>query len=424
MSLSPTDVRNSLESEVEGLPAIEKQDAYNHLLSAIISTSKPDNLAENLKIYAGSLLSASVSVIASGPLLSSFISQFMQIPDPGVKIDVGEHLVALIQPRVVSLEEQDTRIKELLADSLEELENFSDAAKILQTINLDSSQRAVTADERAKHWIRIVRLYLEEEETADAAIYLNRVKNDMPDVKDRNTRLMFMFAQARILDSQRSFLDASIKYYETSLETVVDESERLMALGQSIVCAVLAPAGPQRANTLARLYKDDRASEVEEYAILEKIFLNRLLSPEEVKTFAQTLKTHQLAKMADGSTVLENAVLEHNLLAVSRFYRNIGIEQLGKLLGVNSERAERYAAQMIEQGRLAGYIDQIDRLIIFEGEGSGERKVGHADALVGREQRTWDNNVWSLAEEVEKVTTMIQTHHPVRHSIAFEEKSY
>jgi COP9 signalosome complex subunit 4 len=398
---------------MEDSPSKKQANMYNDFLAKIISTSAPDTLSENLQLYADSILSNTVSVITSGPLLTSFITQFKEIEDPEVKVEAGQHIVALIQPRVVSLEDQDRRIKEILADAHEELENFADAAKVLQSISLDSSQRAVTADERAKHWIRIVRLYLEEEETANAATYLNKVKNDMPDVTDSNTKLMFLFSQARILDAQRSFLDASIKYYETSLESVVEEGERLQALSQSIICAVLAPAGPQRANTLARLYKDERSSQVEEYGILEKIFLNRLLSPDEVKAFAKTLKTHQLARTSDGSTVLEKAVLEHNLLAVSRLYRNIGVDQLGKLLGVNAERAEGYAAQMIEQGRLAGYIDQIDRLIIFQGEGSGERKVGHTDALVGREQRTWDSNVRSLAEEVEKVTTMIQSQHPV-----------
>ncbi len=33
------------------------------------------------------------------------------------------------------------------------------------------------------------------------------------------------------------------------------------------------------------------------------------------------------------------------------------------MLGVDADRAEAYAAQMIEQGRLSGYIDQIDGLI-------------------------------------------------------------
>lgn len=177
-------------------------------------------------------------------------------------------------------------------------------------------------------------------------------------------------------------------------------------------CAVLAPAGPMRGRTLARLYKDDRANQVEEFPILEKIFLDRLLEPAEVKAFAEKLQPHQLAKTADGSTVLDKAVLEHNLLAASRLYSNIGVDQLGGLLGVDGDRAEGYAAQMIEQGRLAGYIDQIDRLIFFEGEATGGKKTGHIDAVVGREMRKWDGNVQGVAEEVEQVTTMIQTQYP------------
>lgn len=192
----------------------------------------------------------------------------------------------------------------------------------------------------------------------------------------------------------------------------MDEGERLQSLSEAIKCAVLAPAGPLRGRTLAKLYKDDRASQVDEFSILEKIFLDRLLSQEEVKAFAETLQPHQLAKTSDGSTVLDKAVLEHNLLAASRLYSNIGIEPLGLLLGVNGERAEAYAALMIEQGRLAGYIDQIGGYIFFEGEGTGEKKTKHETAVVGREMRKWDANVQGLAEEVEKVTSLIQSQNP------------
>lgn len=156
---------------------------------------------------------------------------------------------------------------------------------------------------------------------------------------------------------------------------------------------------------LAKLYKDDRAAQVEEYSILEKIFLDRLLNPNEVAAFAAKLLPHQLAKTADGTTVLDRAVLEHNLLGVSKLYRNIGIANLGALLGVDGERAEQYAAQMIEQGRLSGHIDQIDEIIFFNGEATGERlkSDNQAGATGMTELRRWDAAVASVAEEVEKV---------------------
>ena len=186
---------------------------------------------------------------------------------------------------------------------------------------------------------------------------------------------------------------------------LINEVYVTQTLSAAMTCAVLAPAGPQRARMLARLYKDERASQTEEYPFLEKIFFDRVLAQDEVAAFASKLAPHQIAKTADGSTVLDRAVLEHNLLCVSRLYRNIGIDNLGALLEIDGDRAEQYAAQMIEQGRLAGRIDQIDRIIFFEGEGTGEKaKVdGQASTLGMVELRRWDAAVSSIADEMEKV---------------------
>ncbi|KAF2754133.1 COP9 signalosome-like protein complex subunit 4 [Pseudovirgaria hyperparasitica] len=398
--------------QLEDSPANSRPTRYNTLLSKIVSTTSDEHLGPNLIAYAESILGDSNGIVTSRPLLASFVEEYRNLQDANTKIEVGTRVLEILQPRVVSFEEQDTKIKESLSDAYQELEDYSGAAKVLQTITLDSSQRAISDDDKAQIWIRIVRCYLEDDDPTNAMSYLNHVKNVLFHVQDKATKLMFQLSQARILDSQRQFLEASASYHGVSFEADVDEAERLMVLGKAITCAVLAPAGPTRAKTLARLYKDERASTIEQFGILEKIFLDRILSPEQVKAFETTLEQHQLAKTADGSTVLEKAVLEHNLLAASRLYSNIGFDELGVLLGVNAERAESYAAQMIEQGRLAGYIDQIDRFIFFEGEGSGERKTKHAERAVGKEVRKWDANVQSLAEEVEKITTLIQNRQP------------
>lgn len=391
---------------LEDAPASAKSQGYNELLDKMISSSAPNQLPTNLVAYLHSLLSDSVAIVTSRPLLASFVDKLRALPDPDVKIQVCTQAIEALQPKVVSYEDQDSQLKLMLADSYEQNEDFTSSAKVLQTITLDSSQRHVSDDDKAKIWIRITRCYLEEDDPTNALSYLNRVKNVIYNVKDQPTRLQFQLSQARISDSQRNFLDASNTYLNLSLEPVIDEEERLQTLSAAITCAVLAPAGPKRARQLARLYKDERTPQVPEFSILEKIFLDRVLTPDEVKAFAEKLAPHQMAKTADGSTVLDKAVLEHNLLGVSRLYSNIAIENLGNMLGVDSDRAEAYAAQMIEQGRLSGYIDQIDGLIHFKPEGSGTANDGT------RELRMWDANVQGLAEEVERVTTMIQTTHP------------
>jgi COP9 signalosome complex subunit 4 len=384
----------------------DKPSRYSELLQNILASST--DLAADLNEYAQTLLDDSLGIVVLRPLLAAFVNAFREVKDPDTKIDVGEKVITLLQSKGAGqYEEQDTQIKLALADAFESdaVQDFRKSAQTLATINVDSTQKSVTADEKAAIWIRIVRCYLEEDDPTSAFTHLNKVKNIIFNVQDKQTRLFFNLSQARIYDSQRAFLDAAQAYLVLSTEPMVTDDEKEKALAASLVCAVLAPAGPLRGRMLAKLYKDDRASSLAYYSILEKMFLDRLLSPTEIKAFAATLSPHHLAKTGDGSTVLDKAVLEHNLLGASKLYNNIGFDQLGELLGADAERAEDYAAKMLEQGRLSGYIDQIDRLIFFEGEASGERKTGHAE-------RKWDANVAGLAEEVEKVTTMIQLEHP------------
>jgi len=392
-------------SQAQSASPSQRSATYSFILSKIINEGG-SNLAANIVAYVQSILSDNIGVIHSRPLLSAFVEQYRNLSNNEAKIKAGTGVVDLLAPRIVSYEQQDTDIKFILADAYEKEEDFTDSAEVLQTITLDSSQRSVSDDDKARVWMRICRCYLEVDDSINAITYLNKVKQVIFSVTDQQTRLQFQLSQARIYDSQRSFLDASASYLALSNETAIDEEERVQALTAAITTAVLAPAGPPRARQLGKLYKDERAAETAEYSILEKIFLNRLLSPSEVSSFAAGLQEHQLAKTSDGSTVLDKAVLEHNLLAISRLYQNISFTNLGALLGTGAERAEQYAATMIESNRLSGSIDQIAGVIHFNTKDGGHD-------MVAMNLRAWDANVQGLAEEVEKVTTMLQREEPV-----------
>lgn len=180
---------------------------------------------------------------------------------------------------------------------------------------------------------------------------------------------------------------------------------------------MLAPAGPNRSRILASLYRDERSVDLPTYNILSKMFLDHILRSAEVKEFEGTLKPHQLARIAISSndqlasaipndrstvaseantstrtgpsTVLDRAVMEHNLLASSKIYNNITFRGLGALLDLTPGAAETMARKMIEQGRLRGSIDQVDKLIWFE-ERDEDDAQGKAGGLGDVEQATED----------------------------------
>lgn len=392
-----------------------KLQQYNDLLNDIVNSSSGDELAQDIVYYLDSILNENMSIVAARPLLDSFITVLRKF-DPEIKIKVGQHAVTLLQTRATSVEEQDSQIREILADAYESQEDYVAAARSLQGINIDSSQRLVSDAAKARLWIRIVRYYLEEDDTTSAEAFLNRIKNLPSKLEDHDSKLYFQLSQARVLDARRRFLDAAQEYFNVSLAPGVDESDRLTALSASIRCAVLAPAGPQRSRTLSRLYKDERASSVDEFSILEKMFLDRLLNAEEVAAFAQKLAPHQLAVTADGTTVLDKAVIEHNLVAASKLYENISVDSLGSILGLKAsgdlsagEKAEAYAARMVEQGRLRGRIDQIDGVISFDSEAA----TSSTSKSNGASLRQWDSGVQELAEGVERVAASITDQFPV-----------
>ena len=397
---------------------------YNDLLESIITKPDKVHLGTSLTAFIDSILGDNLGIVNARPLLKTAVEAIRSISDIENKISAGNHALQTLEPQVVSFEEQDATIREVLADAYQENDEFLEAARMLQGIQLESSQRRITDDSKVKTWIRICRLFLEEDDTTSAETYLNRAKNLLYKINDQELNLQFQLSQARILDARRNFIEASQVYHTFSFSTLLEENERLRALSSAVVCAILAPAGPQRSRNLAKLYKDERSPQMEEFGILEKIFLDRLLTPREVAAFADKLAPHQLAETADGSTVLAKAVTEHNLLAASRLYNNIGTAELGLLLDLEPEKAEEYASRMLEQGRVTGHIDQINGMIFFDGRGSsGERvNAGYTNAVMRTELRGWDFKVQGITEEVERVSSMLQAQYPVRSTLGHRSR--
>ncbi|KAL9015667.1 MAG: hypothetical protein Q9185_006947 [Variospora sp. 1 TL-2023] len=401
--------------EDSSAPQQDKPAGYQKVLDQILSsTASTQDQTSDLEAFIDAILGENLGIVAARPLLGAAVESIKRLPDLELRIKAGTTALRSLESRVASFEEQDAQLREMLADAYTLQEEYIEAAKVLQGIQLESSQRRVPDDHKVSIWIRICRLYLEEDDTTSAESYLNRAKNLRHKVNNPELVLGFQLSEARILDASRKFLEASQAYHSFSFSTVLEEEERTRALSSAIVCAVLAGAGPLRSRALAKLYKDERAPQVPEFGILEKMFLDRLLSPEEVKKFSESLSPHQLATTSDGSTVLAKAVVEHNLLGVSRLYDNIGVDELASLLGLDADKAEGYAARMLEQDRIAGSIDQIDRLILFEGTVNGVERGGSEQrrAINGKGLRKWDTRVQGVAEELERVASMIQLQHP------------
>ncbi|KAH7105564.1 hypothetical protein BKA62DRAFT_690149 [Auriculariales sp. MPI-PUGE-AT-0066] len=390
----------------------DKQAGFSQLLQASLAQANP--VDDTLAVARAVVTDERVGLVVARQIITELVKALESgaITDAEVRKRITEETLQLLQPRIVSYEEQVSALRMQLATIFEQEEDWSEAARVL--MGVDTSSRLIADEDKLQIYIRIVRLLLEEEDSVQAETYYNRAALLIHSTQDRELQLAFKLSQARIMDYSRKFLEAALRYHELSWIAEIDEEERLHALGAAVTCAVLAPAGPNRSRVLASLCRDERTAQLPTHTILTKMFLDRILRPAEIQGFEATLKQHQLAKIAQSSndrlaaqvsasnesaepgaskrtgpsTVLDRAVMEHNLLACSKIYNNITFSGLGNLLDLAPSAAETMARKMIEQGRLRGWIDQVDRLIWFEEE--EHEAQGKAGGLGDVDQQTQD----------------------------------
>jgi len=338
-----------------------KTERYKQVLDDILAKGA----LIDLKAFVDHMIEERTPLVISRTLLQMFALGISKLSDEQHK-EIAQYALEKIQSRVVAFEEQVAVIRQNLALVFESEEEWKEAALTLIGIPLD---RVLDVEYKADIYVKIAQLFLENDDPVQAEIFINRAAELIHNVKEERLKLRYKVCFARIMDYKRQFMKAAMKYYE--LSQTVGEQERLDALQYAIICAVLAPAGPQRSRILATLFKDERSNKLEIFSILEKMYLERILHRAEVEKFANHLKPHQIAKLSDGSTVLDRAVIEHNLLAASKLYNNITFDELGSLLDITPEMAERIASAMIIEERLKGSIDQIEQLISFQTQSQG-----------------------------------------------------
>ncbi|XP_070545182.1 COP9 signalosome complex subunit 4-like isoform X1 [Ptychodera flava] len=365
-------------------------DKYRKILDAILKKKGKDLIA-GLKSFVEAMVNENVSLVISRQILTDCCNHLAKLPDD-ISKEVSHFTLDKVQPRVISFEEQVASVRQHLAEIYEREQRWRDAANVLVGIPLETGQKQYSVDYKLETYLKIARLYLEDEDPVQAEAYINRASLLQADSTNEQLHIHYKVCYARVLDYRRKFIEAAQRYNELSYRTIIAEEERMQALKHALHCTILASAGQQRSRMLATLFKDERCQQLPAYGILEKMYLDRIIRSYQLKEFAATLQSHQLATTADGSTILDRAVIEHNLLSASKLYNNITFEELGSLLEIPPAKAEKIASQMISEGRMNGCIDQIDSIVHFEGR----------ETLPN-----WDKQIQSLCFQVNNILEKI-----------------
>ena len=302
-----------------------------------------------------------------------------------------------------TFDEADYMLRNALFNWMCECERYHEGATVLAMVNLDSQTRPFDEEEKADIYIKCAEACLLEDASVDAEVMANKASVLMNAINKPELMLRYKVTHARVLDSNRKFLDAAMKYYDVSKveNDDVDASDLMELLGKAVTCTLLAKAGPQRSRFMGLLYKDERVQGLEHVAgmsshaaVLAKMYTEQFLQAEELSTFEASLKPHQQATTSEGYTIMEKAMMEHNMHAAGKIYDNIHVSELGHLLKMSPQQAEKMAAKMINEGRLRASIDQVEGLLEFEEDN---------DPI-----KSWDERIEDVCTEVSNSVTTLQ----------------
>ncbi|XP_077233292.1 proteasome component (PCI) domain protein isoform X2 [Tasmannia lanceolata] len=384
-----------MESTLASASAITDQRQKIEQYKLILSSVFTSNDITQSKKFIDHMVSDDVPLVVSRQLLQTFAQELGRLEADSQK-EIAHYALTQIQPRVVSFEEQVLIIREKLAELYESEQQWSKAAQMLSGIDLDSGIRMLDETYKLSKCVQIARLYLEDDDAVNAEVFINKASFLVSNSQQEVLNLQYKVCYARILDLKRKFLEAALRYYDISQiekrqigDELIDEDALEQALSAAVTCTILAAAGPQRSRVLATLYKDERCSKLKIYPILQKVYLERILRKPEIDAFAEELKIHQKALLPDNFTVLDRAMIEHNLLSASKLYTNISFEELGTLLGIAPQKAEKIASRMIYEDRMRGSIDQVEEVIHFEDD--------------TEELQQWDQQIVGLCQALNDV---------------------
>jgi COP9 signalosome complex subunit 4 len=155
-----------------------------------------------------------------------------------------------------------------------EEEDYSTAARILSGLKMEENEESVyymPPIERCDVFVKVAECYLEEDLTVEAEGAVSKAgtiieasgimsnlsssnSNENEEVvKDERTItiiLRYKSTHARVLDANRKFLQAAVKYHDLSTaylhSSSVDVDDLLVMLGRAVTCAILSPNSAQR----------------------------------------------------------------------------------------------------------------------------------------------------------------------------------
>eukprot|EP01095_Lingulamoeba_sp_RSL-Kostka_P017777 TRINITY_DN945_c1_g1_i1.p1 TRINITY_DN945_c1_g1~~TRINITY_DN945_c1_g1_i1.p1 ORF type:complete len:460 (-),score=153.12 TRINITY_DN945_c1_g1_i1:209-1588(-) len=320
------------------------------------------------------------------------------------KIELINTLRVITEGKIFA-ELERAELTRLLAKITESRGEIKEAAKILQEVQVETLSKMEKKD-KVDFILEQIRLCLDSNDYIRAQILSRKISpkvllnDDFQEVKIRFYTLMNRFHA-----HEEDYLSLARSYQSIYNTPNIQEDQEKFTKYFCLVVAygTLSPFGNEQNDLLNRFLQDKNAREVPKFKELLKKFLTvELMSfPQIEEEYKQVLEENvpAFASMETGEKLWEDfrlRIIQHNIRVISTYYNRITSDKFSKLLGIESEEAEKCLSHLVSNGSIYAKIDRIKGIICFS-------KPKDASEILNE----WSSNVDGLLVLLEKTTHLI-----------------
>ncbi|KAG0255912.1 26S proteasome non-ATPase regulatory subunit 12 [Actinomortierella ambigua] len=334
-------------------------------------------------------------------------------PDMKTKLELIDTLRTVTDGKVY-LEVERARVTRILAKIKEEEGNITDAADIMQDLQVETFG-SMEKREKTDFILEQVRLCLLKRDYIRANIISKKIntryfkETEVQDLKLRYYDLMIEYSL-----HEGEYLQVC-KHYRQIFDTPSikeDPAKAKLAIESAALFVALAPFDNEQSDLIHRVYKEAEEVDTPVYRDLLKCFITSELMRWAMieQIYGPTLgKNPALAGGDEGAKKrlkeLHNRVVEHNIRVVAKYYTRITTKRLTQLLDLSDRECEEFLSKLVVSKTIFAKIDRPAGVVSFA-------KSKRPNEVLNE----WSQDINSLLGLIEKTCHLI-TKEEIIHSI-------
>lgn len=334
--------------------------ALEQISSKYLSSKDAKSFAAELKLF----LPGGVTSIST--ILKGIVNKLESIDNKQL-LSLADELNQAGILGIAGLEEETFQITKEVFNIYVERKDYKSATAFLSKAPLLKDDFRVDQAERFQTILNLITAYLEIKQSISCEPLLMKAHELASKVKDKDLLIQYNYCCGQYYNFNRKFLLSGLRYYAAcNIDSTTMKPDWIAdMLSKVIDVTILAPTGSKKSFLVANLIKDDRAKSFKNYQLLNKINKEVLISREEIDDFCKGLGAHQNIREKDGFTNVEKVFLEHNIIVISKFYRDISIESLADRLKIKRNELETILQNMKNEEKVSMSIDHLSGFIEF-----------------------------------------------------------